>query len=220
MKNFIHRFSDYFPLYKTWLSLHAFLGCISLISGIILANKFSLTRLPTLYNNYIPIAILFLLFFALVNRNLILRLLFFFLTGFSLLYFQAKNEHSFLSELNKFPELDSNIRVSGKLSSPPIRSHGKYTFLLSTDKLFSLNDTLKMNGKVLKCYSTTSPSSYGSITCSGHFRTPRSPDNPHAYNEHAYLISNRIWGIFTIDTLITASTSTSFFSTIVNLPCL
>lgn len=142
----------YFPMFKTWLSLHAFVGCISLIAGIFLASKFSPAYLTQLYNNYTLSAILLFLFFGLVSRKLKFRVLYFFFAGFLILSFHTGAEHKFYREVNKIITSSNSVTISGRLTSPPVLSNGIYTFFISSDMIYSSNDTLRgVNLPLIHC---------------------------------------------------------------------
>ncbi len=209
MKNSIQKFLTIFSTLTIWNNLPAFIGWISLSCGIICANVFPSLRLPSLYNNILFHAIILSLLVTLICKNIQIKIIMFFLTGFTAFSIQQHNQDSFSTQLERHTGEEEQVYISGKVISTPLYAKRKYSFLLKADKLYTNSDTLRLHGNTFKCSGDITPPSYGYITCSGQLYLPHPPANPHAFNEYTTLLANNISGRFRIDTLLTIVPSTS-----------
>ena len=212
MKHIIKYFLESFPTIKLWFSMPAFTGWLSLSFGIALAYKLPYT--PKLYNDNISYAILLSLLFPFICKNSKIRTLLFILSGFLLFSFTIQKEQFFFKKVTIVINTNGNESVSGRVISTPLFSKQKFNFLLAADILCSDADTVNLHGKVLKCTSINPPPSYGTVICTGRFNKPKKPSNPYTFNEYSYLLANRIWGRFDVDSLIITSHSINFFAKI------
>lgn len=202
MRNIFSLFFTIFPLLKKWSRYPAFTGWIALSFGIIFAYKIWLFPFSRLYHSLIPYAILFLLILTLISKRKTIKSSLFFITGVFLFSFYS-NEYGFLyKSINTVLSGRSPVQWCGKVISFPAFNNNIYTFYLSSKMLMTEKDTLSLHNKKFKCISPVPVKINEKITFYGSLKRPAARTNPYAYNEEFHFLSQGIYGLFSIDTII------------------
>jgi len=204
-----------FPALKTWLSLPAFVGMLGLSIGILLSDRLPVLSALPLYNHAILYSIIFGLIILIVFfRNTKARGILFIACGVLLHSSQTRNESLFYEQAKAVLAADNKTTLTGRVVSAPVLSKQRHSFLVSANRLSAGGESIDMHGRLLKCQSATPVPAYGAITCTGTFKAPRKKSNPYAFDEYAYLLSSRIWGRFTVDSVMSVNVMHSFLSTV------
>ncbi|MBD3393716.1 MAG: DUF4131 domain-containing protein, partial [Chitinivibrionales bacterium] len=197
-----------FPALRLWARFPALTGCAAFAAGIA-AGAAAAKPVQLLYH-FIPWwAILFSLAAAPALRSTRVRIVVLFFAGMLVFQHEAGQERGFHSH-NALPEITGKKSVlHGTVASVPVLSHGTYSWNVRTDSLCAGIYTLPMNGRQVMCSSYEKPPRAARVTCTGRFRPPQRPANPHAFDEYSYLHSRGIWGRFYADTIIASAQALS-----------
>lgn len=201
-----------FKQLKVWSHMPALLGWISLSCGIVFSSISIPFHSIQLYNNTIFYAIILLLIISSIIRFKTVRCSLFFIIGFLIFSYQTQNEDDIYKAIENTVKKGDLCNISGNIISIPILSRGRYSFLISTDSIYSSIDTIFFGGKTLRCFTEKEPLPYAGIHCVGYLYKPRKRINPYGFNEYEYLLSNRIYGSFYSKSFINNTEKNYFYS--------
>jgi ComEC/Rec2-related protein len=191
------------PLLLTWVRFPGFIGWMALSFGIAVGTVFPSTAcFSTLfYNEIVSVSIFISLLIACCSSSLPLRIICFAAAGIALA------GHGYREQLGEFAVVReaapgrSNCLLYGKIISVSVQVRGRYSFVVFSDSLVAFTKQAFLRKKTIQCSSLNTPPSYGRVVMKGTYRTPRPAENPGAFDDYLYCLSNNIWGRFYCDSI-------------------
>jgi ComEC/Rec2-related protein len=201
---------DLFPATACWIRFPSFIAFAGFSTGI--AITFFLQKQHDfaikLYNEPFAFAIIFVLLLVLLAGNWLLKFGAGVLLGVMLLScstIQCK------TEFQKVKNLNAPYTITGKLISPPSLTTGRYSFIVLLDSMLSASKPSCLHKKYLQCYSEFSIVPNARIKAYGKYTPPMPRQNPLGFDDYTFKMSNRIWGAFTIDSVVAVQQATTIF---------
>ncbi|MBD3322577.1 MAG: DUF4131 domain-containing protein [Chitinivibrionales bacterium] len=184
------------------LRLPAFTGWICLSSGIVIGYYFLPGLKSIVYLRFVFLSILALFIAAVLISRPVVRNLSLLICGILLIMHQRSGERIAYAHCHAARAIETTVKLSGTVASPPVPSYGAYRFIVRADSISTPENGSCMKGKSILCISEKPPVSPGKILCRGTFTTPRPQMNPGAYDEYAVLRSKGVWGKFYIERIL------------------